>query len=207
MKNIILIAPPGAGKGTLSEKLVKAYDYIHISTGDLIRNHPEYSNIIKSGNLISDNQIIDIIKEKLKKFNFEKPFILDGFPRTYEQSVHMVKLFKDLNIDDYIVISFDVEKDILINRILNRVICDNCKRVYNIKDLIDDATCPNCNFRIQRRNDDNLETFNRRYKIYKQNIDSISEYFKKENKLFELDTYVSENIKDLDVSKILGEII
>ena len=68
MKNIILIAPPGAGKGTLSEKLVKAYNYIHISTGDLIRKHPEYMKTITSGNLISDNQIIEILKEELQKY-------------------------------------------------------------------------------------------------------------------------------------------
>ena len=69
MKNIILIAPPGAGKGTLSEKLVKAYNYIHISTGDLIRKHPEYMKTITSGNLISDNQIIEILKDQ--KINLE----------------------------------------------------------------------------------------------------------------------------------------
>ena len=135
MKNIILIAPPGAGKGTLSEKLVKAYNYIHISTGDLIRKHPEYMKTITSGNLISDNQIIEILKEELQKINGDKHFILDGYPRTYEQVVHMTNLFKELNITDYIVINFDVNKEILIDRILNRVICNNCKHVYNIKDL------------------------------------------------------------------------
>ena len=135
MKNIILIAPPGAGKGTLSEKLVKAYNYIHISTGDLIRKHPEYMKTITSGNLISDNQIIEILKEELQKINVDKHFILDGYPRTYEQVVHMTNLFKELNITDYIVINFDVNKEILIDRILNRVICNNCKHVYNIKDL------------------------------------------------------------------------
>ncbi len=117
MKNIILIAPPGAGKGTLSEKLVKAYNYIHISTGDLIRKHPEYMKTITSGNLISDNQIIEILKEELQKINGNKHFILDGYPRTYEQVVHMTNLFKELNITDYLVLNFDVNKEILRDRI------------------------------------------------------------------------------------------
>ena len=207
MKNIILIAPPGAGKGTLSEKLVKAYNYIHISTGDLIRKHPEYMKTITSGNLISDNQIIEILKEELQKINGNKHFILDGYPRTYEQVVHMTNLFKELNITDYIVINFDVNKEILIDRILNRVICNNCKHVYNIKDLKDNNKCPNCESIITRRTDDTLETFEKRYNIYIQNIDAISKYLSKQNKLFKLDSYTSENIKDLDITKILGDII
>ena len=207
MKNIILIAPPGAGKGTLSEKLVKAYNYIHISTGDLIRKHPEYMKTITSGNLISDNQIIEILKEELQKINGNKHFILDGYPRTYEQVVHMTNLFKELNITDYIVINFDVNKEILIDRILNRVICNNCKHIYNLKYLNKDNICPKCGNLITKRNDDKLSIFNKRYDIYEKNINSILEYLKKENKLFRIEDSMSKNIKDLDIKKILGDII
>ena len=207
MKNIVLIAPPGAGKGTLSEKLVETYNYIHISTGDLIRNHKEYQKTIESGNLISDEQIIYMLKNKLKEINSSKPFILDGFPRTYEQVVHMINLFKELNINDYIVINFDVEKEILIDRILNRVICNNCKHIYNLKYLNKDNICPKCGNLITKRNDDKLSTFNKRYDIYEKNINSILEYLKKENKLFRIEDSMSKNIKDLDIKKILGDII
>ena len=207
MKNIVLIAPPGAGKGTLSEKLVETYNYVHISTGDLIRNHKEYQKTIESGNLISDEQIIYMLKNKLKEINSSKPFILDGFPRTYEQVVHMINLFKELNINDYIVINFDVEKEILIDRILNRVICNNCKHIYNLKYLNKDNICPKCGNLITKRNDDKLSTFNKRYDIYEKNINSILEYLKKENKLFRIEDSMSKNIKDLDIKKILGDII
>ena len=207
MKNIVLIAPPGAGKGTLSEKLVETYNYVHISTGDLIRNHKEYQKTIESGSLISDQEIIYMLKNKLKEINKSKPFILDGFPRTYEQVVHMINLFKELNINDYIVINFDVEKEILIDRILNRVICNNCKHIYNLKYLNKDNICPKCGNLITKRNDDKLSTFNKRYDIYEKNINSILEYLKKENKLFRIEDYMSKNIKDLDIKKILGDII
>ena len=207
MKNIVLIAPPGAGKGTLSEKLVETYNYVHISTGDLIRNHKEYQKTIESGSLISDQEIIYMLKNKLKEINKSKPFILDGFPRTYEQVVHMINLFKDLNINDYIVINFDVEKEILIDRILNRVICNNCKHIYNLKYLNKDNICPKCGNLITKRNDDKLSTFNKRYDIYEKNINSILEYLKKENKLFKIKDSMSKNIKDLDIKKILGDII
>ena len=206
MKNIVLIAPPGAGKGTLSEKLVETYNYVHISTGDLIRNHKEYQKTIESGSLISDQEIIYMLKNKLKEINKSKPFILDGFPRTYEQVVHMINLFKDLNINDYIVINFDVEKEILIDRILNRVICNNCKHIYNLKYLNKDNICPKCGNLITKRNDDKLSTFNKRYDIYEKNINSILEYLKKENKLFKIEDSMSKNIKDLDIKKILGDI-
>lgn len=207
MKNIVLIAPPGAGKGTLSEKLVETYNYVHISTGDLIRNHKEYQKTIESGSLISDQKIIYMLKNKLKEINKSKPFILDGFPRTYEQVVHMINLFKELNINDYIVINFDVEKEILIDRILNRVICNNCKHIYNLKYLNKDNICPKCGNLITKRNDDKLSTFNKRYDIYEKNINSILEYLKKENKLFRIEDSMSKNIKDLDIKKILGDII
>ena len=207
MKNIVLIAPPGAGKGTLSEKLVETYNYVHISTGDLIRNHKEYQKTIESGNLISDQEIINILKDKLNEISVTKSFILDGFPRTYEQVVHMINLFKKLNINDYIVINFDVEKEILIDRILNRVICNNCKHIYNLKYLNKDNICPKCGNLITKRNDDKLSTFNKRYDIYEKNINSILEYLKKENKLFRIEDSMSKNIKDLDIKKILGDII
>ena len=207
MKNIVLIAPPGAGKGTLSEKLVETYKYVHISTGDLIRNHKEYQKTIESGNLISDQEIINILKDKLNEISVTKSFILDGFPRTYEQVVHMINLFKELNINDYIVINFDVEKEILIDRILNRVICNNCKHIYNLKYLNKDNICPKCGNLITKRNDDKLSTFNKRYNIYEKNINSILEYLKKENKLFRIEDSMSKNIKDLDIKKILGDII
>lgn len=207
MKNIVLIAPPGAGKGTLSEKLVETYNYVHISTGDLIRNHKEYQKTIESGSLISDQEIINILKDKLNEISLTKSFILDGFPRTYEQVVRMINLFKELNINDYIVINFDVEKEILIDRILNRVICNNCKHIYNLKYLNKDNICPKCGNLITKRNDDKLSTFNKRYDIYEKNINSILEYLKKENKLFRIDDSMSKNIKDLDIKKILGDII
>lgn len=207
MKNIVLIAPPGAGKGTLSEKLVETYNYVHISTGDLIRNHKEYQKTIESGSLISDQEIINILKDKLNEISLTKSFILDGFPRTYEQVVHMINLFKKLNINDYIVINFDVEKEILIDRILNRVICNNCKHIYNLKYLNKDNICPKCGNLITKRNDDKLSTFNKRYDIYEKNINSILEYLKKENKLFRIEDSMSKNIKDLDIKKILGDII
>lgn len=207
MKNIVLIAPPGAGKGTLSEKLVETYNYVHISTGDLIRNHKEYQKTIESGSLISDQEIINILKDKLNEISLTKSFILDGFPRTYEQVVHMINLFKELNINDYIVINFDVEKEILIDRILNRVICNNCKHIYNLKYLNKDNICPKCGNLITKRNDDKLSIFNKRYDIYEKNINSILEYLKKENKLFRIEDSMSKNIKDLDIKKILGDII
>ena len=119
----------------------------------------------------------------------------------------MINLFKELNINDYIVINFDVEKEILIDRILNRVICNNCKHIYNLKYLKKDNICPKCGNLITKRNDDKLSTFNKRYDIYEKNINSILEYLKKENKLFRIDDSMSKNIKDLDIKKILGDII
>ncbi len=190
MKNIIFIAPPAAGKGTQSNLLKDKYGYVHISTGDMLREIVSsdselgkvVKNIIDKGNLVSDDLIFKLLKSKLNSIK-GKPFILDGFPRTLNQALF---LDNDLKIDNYIVIYLDLSKEDAIKRIDGRLTC-SCGKSYNLNDInlkpkiID--ICDNCGNVLVKRNDDNLEAFKIRFDVFLKNNKPLIDYYKNKNKL------------------------
>ena len=190
MKNIIFIAPPAAGKGTQSNLLKDKYGYVHISTGDMLREIVSsdselgkvVKNIIDKGNLVSDDLIFKLLKSKLISIK-GKPFILDGFPRTLNQALF---LDNDLKIDNYIVIYLDLSKEDAIKRIDGRLTC-SCGKSYNLNDInlkpkiID--ICDNCGNVLVKRNDDNLEAFKIRFDVFLKNNKPLIDYYKNKNKL------------------------
>lgn len=190
MKNIIFIAPPAAGKGTQSNLLKDKYGYVHISTGDMLREIVSsdselgkvVKNIIDKGNLVSDDLIFKLLKSKLNSIK-GKPFILDGFPRTLNQALF---LDNDLKIDNYIVIYLDLSKEDAIKRIDGRLTC-SCGKSYNLNDInlkpkiID--ICDNCGNVLVKRNDDNLEAFKIRFDVFLNNNKPLIDYYKNKNKL------------------------
>ena len=201
MKNIIFIAPPAAGKGTQSNMLKEKFGYIHISTGDMLREAinsgseigKEVKNIIDKGELVSDDLIIKLVKDKLTSLK-GKPFILDGFPRTLNQAESLDKILTD----DYIVIYLDLDESEAINRITGRLTC-NCGKSYNVN--IDklkpkvDGICDNCGSILIKRDDDNVESFKVRFKTFLDNTDSILKYYEDKEKLIKID--VNKDVQDI----------
>ena len=201
MKNIIFIAPPAAGKGTQSNMLKEKFGYIHISTGDMLREAinsgseigKEVKNIIDKGELVSDVLIIKLVKDKLTSLK-GKPFILDGFPRTLNQAESLDKILTD----DYIVIYLDLDESEAINRITGRLTC-NCGKSYNVN--IDklkpkvDGICDNCGSILIKRDDDNVESFKVRFKTFLDNTDSILKYYEDKEKLIKID--VNKDVQDI----------
>lgn len=190
MKNIIFIAPPAAGKGTQSNLLKDKYGYVHISTGDMLREIVSsdselgkvVKNIIDKGNLVSDDLIFKLLKSKLNSIK-GKPFILDGFPRTLNQALF---LDNDLKIDNYIVIYLDLSKEDAIKRIDGRLTC-SCGKSYNLNDINLKpkiiGICDNCGNVLVKRNDDNLEAFKIRFDVFLNNNKPLIDYYKNKNKL------------------------
>ena len=201
MKNIIFIAPPAAGKGTQSNMLKEKFGYIHISTGDMLREAinsgseigKEVKNIIDKGELVSDDLIIKLVKDKLTSLE-GKPFILDGFPRTLNQA----KSLDEILTDDYIVIYLDLDESEAINRITGRLTC-NCGKSYsvNIEELKPkvDGICDNCGSILIKRDDDNVESFKVRFKTFLDNTDSILKYYEDKEKLIKID--VNKDVQDI----------
>ena len=207
MKNVIFIAPPAAGKGTISDYLVNNLSYVHISTGDILRNVSKedteighnIASLMKEGKFIGDDIILPLFKEELLKVK-EKPFILDGIPRNLEQAKFLEQLFLELSVDNYIVINIRIEEDLLEKRIVGRRVCDKCKSSYNInfeefKPKVENA-CDKCNTLLIQREDDNLETFQNRYETYLQVTSPLIHFYQEKGRL-----------KCVDASKPQEEII
>ncbi len=215
MKNVIFIAPPAAGKGTLSEFLEEKYGYFHISTGDLIRDKIKeqteegklLEQTIQKGNLVDDETIFNLLEEKLKNLDKNHPFILDGIPRTLQQAHKLDIILRDLDFSDYLVIEINVEKEILQKRITGRRICPNCKSSYNVYfeefKPQQESICDKCGHNLIIRSDDNESAFHIRYNTYLENNEPLLNYYKEQNKLYHVDNVKTENAKE-ELQRIVG---
>lgn len=205
MKNVIFIAPPAAGKGTQSERLMEI-GYEHISTGDMLREEinkntvlgKEINEIITKGKLVSDELVFELITNKIT--NLSKPFILDGFPRTINQAKLLDELFQKLNITNYEVVYLDVSLDVALKRALGRLTC-SCGSSYNIynenlKPKLENI-CDKCGKVLVKRNDDNEESFKVRFETFLNNIEPIKDFYREKDRLHVIDTMLStEEVTD-----------
>ena len=223
MTNFVFIAPPAAGKGTQSKLLVDKYEYIHISTGDLLREEVEkntalgiqINEVISSGKLVDDNLVLRLLKSKLiYVLNVNKPFIIDGFPRTLNQADMLNYTFQELGVDNYKVIYMDLDyekaKERVLGqigrascrervqiyekakeRVLGRLICPSCGKSYHesIEGLIpkESGICDSCQSKLVKRTDDTEETFKDRFDTYILNVKPIIDYYNDLNKLINID--------------------
>ena len=198
MKNIIFIAPPSAGKGTISDFFVKHYGYKHLSTGDLLRSEValgsdlgrEIDALISKGDLVSDELIIRLVSHKLEELK-DKPFILDGFPRTLLQAEELEAMLKNINVTNNVVIYLDVPLEVAINRTLGRVVCPKCKRSYNIHNPKlspqKNNICDDCKVELERRSDDTEGTFKKRYETFLTSTSPIIHYYQDKGVLVKID--------------------
>lgn len=217
MKNIIFIAPPVAGKGTFSDYLEKKYHYIHISMGDLIREKikektlesQRLNDIIKSGQLLDDNIIFDLLRNKLKTLKKTDNFIMEGIPRNLHQAEILDIILHDFSFDNYLVVEITNDLEILKKRMIGRRICTNCGKIYNLyfdkyKPKNGDS-CDVCSKKLIARNDDNEKSFKVRYDIFKKNFEPIKEYYHKDQRFKTIDNSSedhTESLKELD--RIVG---
>ncbi len=195
MKNIIFVAPPGAGKGTQSSLLVNKYGYVHISTGDLLRNEiatgsdlgKSITNIMDSGSLVSDDIVTELLRNRLTKDDAKNGFILDGYPRNIDQAKTLKNLANELNIDLGVAIYLEMSEELAMHRALGRITCPKCGRGYNkYEDAMKPKNmdyCDDCNVLLTSRSDDNEETFKTRFKTYVKNTEPLLEYYKDLNML------------------------
>lgn len=186
MNNIIMIAPPAAGKGTLTKMFRDKYGYVSLSTGDILREQAlEDSNLrelLKTGKLVSDELVFKTLKAKLNKLG-NTPYILDGFPRTIKQA----EMLSNMDLDIGVVIYLDIDKEELKNRILSRVVCPKCKRSYSSNEKMympkEEGICDKCFSKLIRREDDNEEIFEARYKEYLENTMPLIDYYREKGVL------------------------
>ena len=217
MKNIIFLAPPAAGKGTLSEMLVKKYGYGHISTGDLLRQEvnagtslgKEAEGLMKEGKYVPDDLIIKLISNRITKSDCDNGYILDGFPRTKVQAEKYDELLKELGKDLGVVIYIDIDKDMAIRRACSRITCPECGRIYNkysneMKPK-KDGLCDDCNVELTQRADDTEETFVKRFDEYMQKTMPLYDYYDNKGVLKKIKAYESKQDTFNEALKVLEQ--
>jgi len=191
-----MFGPPGAGKGTQSENLAKDLNLFKVSTGDLLREEVKnksslgikIKNIIDNGLLVSDDIIDNLIEKILSNKNYFNKLIFDGYPRNLNQAKHLDLLTKKYNQRISCVISLKIEKDIIIKRILGRIICSKCKLTFNEYFYPPTKENHKCNLKfLTKRSDDNKQTAHDRLETYTKKTLQILNYYKNQKLLYEID--------------------
>lgn len=217
MKNIIFIAPPAGGKGTQANMLSNYYNIPHISTGDLLRGasnddseiSKKIKELLKTGSLLPDEMVIALLKSRIMQSDCSNGYILDGFPRTVSQAEAYEEMLKELGKEEVKVILLNTNKDDAKLRIANRISCPNCGRVYNnvienLKPKIDNQ-CDDCHTTLIHRDDDNEETYEKRYNEYILKTQPLIDFYREKNMLYEVDNNISPNNTFTQIKEIIGD--
>ena len=194
--NIILFGPPGAGKGTQAQSIVKKHNYFQLSTGDLLRNEnkkktdlgKEIEGIISKGNFASDEIVNKLLKNTILNLKFRDRIIFDGYPRSIEQAKNLDLILNEFDQKIDLIISLVVPREIIEKRIIGRVTCDKCNLTLNEffnKEEIDLHPCGKEYF--IKRKDDNLETIMSRYDIYTKTTEPVLNFLSKNSNFLEID--------------------
>jgi len=167
--NLVLIGPPGSGKGTQAVRLARRYRVPHISTGDILRQAVrddtplgrQVAATIAAGSLVGDELISSLVAERLSRRDTEPGFLLDGFPRTLAQTQVLDKMR-----DHLMVVHIAAPDEEIIKRLSSRRICESCALTQSVSDTGNNEDCPYCGGRLVRREDDDPETVRKRLKTY-----------------------------------------
>ena len=185
--NLVLLGAPGAGKGTLAQQLVAEYGVAHISTGDLLRAAVkggtalgiQAKKYMDAGELVPDQLVIDLVKERLAADDAQKGFILDGFPRNTVQAVTLDSELSGLHRDLDCALLVDVASNVIIDRLSSRRACRDCGYTGTAADEV----CPKCAGEMYQRDDDKPETIANRLDVYEKNTAPLVEYYRGQGKL------------------------
>jgi adenylate kinase len=194
--NLVLLGPPGSGKGTLAKLLSSELDVPHISTGDILREEAKLETslgrkvkpFMKKGELVPDEIILEVIKERIGKSDCRRGFLLDGFPRTIPQALGLDDILENSDAGIDLVLKFDVSEERVLKRLGGRLICPACGADFNLhtKPPQRDSICDRCGSRLRQRPDDSREVILNRLKVYQEQTMPIEEHYAKQGKIREI---------------------
>ena len=193
---VVLLGPPGAGKGTQAKLLRDRFEACQISTGDILRKAvadktplgKEAESYLSRGELVPDDVIVRLVGERLKQQDCAKGFVLDGFPRTLPQAESLEGILKAMALPLDGVLSIQVPHDVIVQRLAGRRNCQNCGSLYhvNFNPSRNGETCDRCGGRLQQRDDDREETITTRLRVYESQTAPLANYYRKHGNLREI---------------------
>lgn len=180
--NIVLLGPPGSGKGTQSRNIAEYYGLAHISTGDLLRDAinkgmdigVDIKEYLEKGALVPDNIVDKLLEVRLMKQDIKNGYILDGYPRTLSQANSLESI-----VQPDVVLLLNTDKKYILNRITNRSVCSGCKATLSDDKLVN-GNCPFCGSKTFKRSDDNEQTFSKRFDIYEELTKPLIEFYEQQ---------------------------
>lgn len=217
MKNLILLAVQGAGKGTLASALNEKYGYVNISMGEVMRqarnDDSERAKIIREyqdkGVLVPFDITLDLLKERISKPDCQNGYILDGFPRDLQQAKAYDQILKELNKDIGIVLNLTIPNDLILRRITGRRTCKDCGKIYNIYNEvlrpINENICDDCGGELYQRSDDTEDAIKVRVNTYFNVTTPLIDYYNERGILYEVPSLEADDTLRA-VEKILNEL-
>lgn len=201
---VVLLGPPGAGKGTQAKRLAERYGLAIIGTGDIFRDHvargtdlgiaaKEYMD---RGEYVPDAIAVRMVLERLDRPDCREGFILDGFPRTVPQAQALERSLAEAGRPLHAVLNFKIGDAMVVKRLTNRLVCPNCKRPYNLefKPPRVEGTCDVCGHELELRSDDDEATIRRRLEVYRRETEPLVLYFWERGLLRDIDAEAPEQV-------------
>ncbi|QYE98099.1 adenylate kinase [Paraclostridium sordellii] len=211
---IILLGPPGAGKGTQAAGIVEKYNIPHISTGDIFRKNikegtelgKKAKGFIDQGLLVPDELTVGLVTDRISQPDCKNGFMLDGFPRNVAQAQHLDKYLKKVGISLDKVVNIEVDKDILVGRAVGRRICKSCGATYHVEFNPPkvDGVCDVCGGELYQRADDNEETVSKRIQVYLDETKPLVNYYSQEGIIANINGQQSIDKVFADIVNALG---
>lgn len=207
--NIVLLGPPGAGKGTQAVILAKEYKVLHVSTGDMLREAIkegseaglEAQKYMNAGELVPDGIVTRAVIDRMNKRDAASGVILDGYPRTVKQAESLESSLKKEGRSLEMVLYFRTSEKVAIERLAGRRVCSACGKNYHVKNMPSqkEGICDVCNGKLIQREDDNPETVKNRLAVYQEKTKDLIDFYKEQKLLVEVDG-------DLAADRLFGEI-
>jgi adenylate kinase len=211
---LIIMGPPGAGKGTQAALIKEEFKLAHISTGDMFRaaiknSTPlgvEAKKYIDQGNLVPDSVTIGLVKERLQEADCKEGFMLDGFPRTIAQAEALDEILKELDMKLDAVLNIAVDSEVLVDRIVGRRVCKQCGAGYHVTNLKPkkEGICDVCGSELTQRKDDTKETVVTRLEVYTNQTKPLLDYYEKQGLIKEVNGLGEIDVIFGEVKKVLG---
>lgn len=206
---VVLLGPPGSGKGTLGTRLAKAKSVPHLSTGEILRKEmsddtpfgTKIAPIVNSGKLIPDSLIIEMMKNRLQHDDCQEGFVLDGFPRTVAQAIAFDAMLSELNLElDAVLVLSASEKEI-VKRLSGRRTCIQCGTIYAYD--YTEKVCVKCGGNLATRDDDDPEVVKKRLQVYQDQTSPLVDYYREKDLILEIDGEQKADKVFIDVVSVL----